>query len=340
MKALLKFEALLSDLSARFVNLPPEAVDREIKSALKAILDFFRVDRAGLVRVMPEKKSFQVTHAVYSDQVPPVPVGVELSIAIHPWAHEKLIGKREVVAFSRIDDLPPEAEVDRKIWAEWGIRSEVDIPLLVGEPFGHIISINSVTQERVWPAELFPRLQLLGEIFVNALERKRSQLELEERLQFERFISDLSARFVCIAADGVGDEITSWLQRVTEFFRVDRASLGLFSADGNRLDLAFEYHMDGVEPAPAAITREQAPWYLKQLTQEEPIVLERLGDLPADAEKEKHIFRTRNMKSLLSIPMSSGKKILGSFVLVSTRSERAWPGALVQRFRLITAVFA
>jgi transcriptional regulator with GAF, ATPase, and Fis domain len=315
-------------------------VDREIEGALKAILDFFGVDRAGLVRVMPEKNLFQVTHAVYSDHVPPVPVGVELPIAIHPWAYEKLIGKGEVVAFSRIADVPPEAEVDKKTWAAWGIRSGMNIPLLVGEPFGHIISINTATHERVWPEELFPRLRLLGEIFVNALERRLGQQELEDRLRFEQFISDLSARFVSIAAEGVGDEITSWLQRVTEFFRLDRASLGLFSADGHRLDLAFEYHLEGVEPAPAAITREQAPWYLEQLTQGEPIVIEQLGDLPAEAEKEKHIFRTRNLKSLLSIPMSSGKKTLGSFILVSTRSERAWPGALVQRFRLITTVFA
>jgi hypothetical protein len=38
MKRRLEFEALLSDLSARFVNLPPEAVDREIEQALKAVL--------------------------------------------------------------------------------------------------------------------------------------------------------------------------------------------------------------------------------------------------------------------------------------------------------------
>ena len=56
LKELLEFEALLSNLSARFVNLPPEAVDREIERSLKAILDFFQVDRAGLVRVIPEKR--------------------------------------------------------------------------------------------------------------------------------------------------------------------------------------------------------------------------------------------------------------------------------------------
>ena len=46
------------------------------------------------------------------------------------------------------------------------------------------------------------------------------------------------------------------------------------------------------------------------------------------------------MKSLLSVPLLSGKRTLGSCALVSTRLERTWPDDLVQRFRLITAVFA
>ena len=45
------------------------------------------------------------------------------------------------------------------------------------------------------------------------------------------------------------------------------------------------------------------------------------------------------MKSLLSIPLVSGGKTLGSCALVSTRAERVWPEELVQRFRL-TEVFA
>ncbi|HSO71809.1 MAG TPA: sigma 54-interacting transcriptional regulator, partial [Thermodesulfobacteriota bacterium] len=232
------------------------------------------------------------------------------------------------------------ADEDKKTWAEWGIRSGVNIPVLIGEHFGHIISINTANQERVWPEELFPRLQLLGEIFVNALERRRGQLELEERLQFERFISDFSARFVNIAAEEVGGEITAWLKRITEFFQVDRTTLGLFSEDGALLGTNFEYHPEGVEPAPVSLSWEQAPWYLRQLIRGDSVVIEKAGDLPEEAQKEKSIFQTKNMRSLLSIPLVSGKKTLGSCVLVSIRSERTWPEDLVQRFRLIAAVFA
>jgi formate hydrogenlyase transcriptional activator len=187
----LRFERLLSDLSARFVNIPPDRVDSEIAYGLRQILEFFQVDRVGLLRSLPDRSAHQITHGVYGENVPSVPVGVELPRSLYPWAFEKLVEKHEVVSFSRLDDLPPEANVDRQTYAEWGIRSALDIPIITGGSAVHVVAINSVKSEQVWPEELFPRLKLLGEIFVNALERKQIRLELEQRL---REIEELKQR--------------------------------------------------------------------------------------------------------------------------------------------------
>ncbi len=173
----LRFEGLVSGLSARFVNIPYEQVDSEIEDGLRQIVEFFRVDHSTLLRILPGKASFQITHDASSDGIPPVPVGVELSRSLYPWAYEKLAEKHEVVSISRLDDLPVEANVDRQTCIEWGLRSYVNIPILTGESVG-LIHVSSVKSERVWPEGLFPRLRLLGEIFVNALERKRAEIEV------------------------------------------------------------------------------------------------------------------------------------------------------------------
>jgi formate hydrogenlyase transcriptional activator len=187
----LRFERLVSDLSARFVNLPPDRVDAEIDYGLRQLLEFFLVDRAGLLRSLPDRSGHQITHGVYGENVLPVPLGVELPRSLFPWAFEKLVEKQEVVFFSRLDDLPPEANVDKQTYTEWSVRSALDIPIITGGSVVHVIALNTVKSERVWPEELFPRLQLLGEIFVNALERKHIRLELEKRL---REIEDLKYR--------------------------------------------------------------------------------------------------------------------------------------------------
>lgn len=184
-QAHMEFEILLADLSAKFVGISADQVDSEIDYGLRQILEFFQVDRAGLLRSLPHKSAYQITHAVYSKYVPSVPVGVELPMSLYPWVSEKLAKKHEVVSFSRLDDLPPEAYVDKQRYAEWGIRSGLDIPIITGGSAVHVIAINSVKNERVWPEDLIPRLRLLGEIFVNALERRdaeRALHESEERL--------------------------------------------------------------------------------------------------------------------------------------------------------------
>lgn len=187
----LRFERLLSDLSARFVKVPCDRVDSEIDKGLRQILNFFQVDRAGLLRSLPGRSAHQITHGVYSENVPGVPLGVVLPRSLYPWVYEKLVEKQEVLSFSKLDDLPPEANVDKQNYAKWGVRSVLDIPIITGGPDIHVIAINSVKSERVWPEELFPRLQLLGEIFVNAIERKQIRLELEQRL---REIEELKQR--------------------------------------------------------------------------------------------------------------------------------------------------
>jgi PAS domain S-box-containing protein len=331
----LRFEQLLSDLSARFLNIPPDRVDSEIEDGLRQILEFFQVDRCGLVRTLPGRSAYQITHAAYSEDVPPIPAGVELPISINPWAYEKLILKREVVAFSRLDDLPPEANVDKQTWAEWGIRSNVNIPILIGEPVDHIISINSVKRECVWPEEIIPRLRLLGEIFVNALDRKQIRLQIQERLRFETLISNLSAGFVNLPPDEVASEINKVLGSITEFFDADRCSIGLFSEDGTQLSRAFEYHSAEAEPAPESASKEQMPWYMDQLIRGNPVVMNRVEDLQPEAEKERQLCLVKGMKSVLSIPLVSGGRILGSCALVSTRAERVWLKEYVPRLRMI-----
>jgi len=336
----LRFERLVSDISARFVNIPPDRVDPEIERGLREILEFFQVDRCALLQILPDKTSWQISHVAAKESVPPVPQGTKLLVSINPWAYDKLIRKQEVLSVSRLDDLPAEANVDMQTWIEWGIRSNLNIPIVLGGPVDHVFAINSVKSERAWPEEFIPRLRLLGEILVNALERRQIRLQIEERLRFEGLISNLSAGFVNLPSDKFESQINKELRSITEFFNVGRCSIGLFSEDGTQIARAFEYHSAEAEPTPVSMSKEQIPWFIGQLIQGKPVVMNRVEDLPPEAEKERQLCLAKGMKSLLSVPMLSEGKTLGSCALVSTRTERVWPEELVQRFRLISEVFA
>jgi PAS domain S-box-containing protein len=229
----LQFERLLSDLSARFVNIPPDRVDSEIEDGLRQILELFQVDRSGLLRLLPNKASWQVTHIATSGNVPTHPAGVELPRSLYPWAYDKLAQKHEVMSISRLDDLPAEADVDRQSCIEWSIQSYVNVPVLIGESVSHIIHVSSVKSGRVWPEELLSRLRLLGEIFVNALERKRAEAQVAraraELLHVERLssLSELTASLAHELNQPLA-AILSNAQAALRFLKSDKPDLNEF----------------------------------------------------------------------------------------------------------------
>jgi len=340
MKERLWFERLLSNLSARFINLAPDQIDREIQNALRQILEFFQVDRCGLVTVPVNDRFFRITHAVYASDIPPVPLNTDLPTTMFPWVYEKLTKRHEVVAFRTRDELPGEAAIDKQTYEELEIRSALNIPILVGAEVNYTISINAVRKERTWPQDYIPRLRLLGEILVNTLQLAQTRQQLSDRLRFESLISDLSAGFVSISSDQIEDQINTCLEQITEFFAADRCTLGLFLDDGAQLKRAFEYYVEGVEAGPVSISKDQLPWYLAQLAQGKMVVFNRLEDLPAEAEAERRLCLAKSMKSILSIPLVSGQRTLGSCALVAVRAERIWPEELVHRMRLVAEVLA
>ncbi len=177
----LLFEQMISDLSARFINLPPEKLDSDIERALKRVLEFFQVDRCGLLHLLPDEDAWEITHVAYSEYAGPIPKGSKLSRSIHPWAFDKLANKKEVVSIARLSDVPEEGHVDRETWIEWGVKSDLAIPILKNQSVIHAIAIHSLQGERIWPEEFIPRLQLLGEIFVGAMERRKAEQILRER---------------------------------------------------------------------------------------------------------------------------------------------------------------
>jgi PAS domain S-box-containing protein len=340
MKERLRFERLLSNLSARFINLAPDQIDREIQNALRQILEFFQVDRCGLVRISPNETSWRITHVAYAPKVPPVPVNTDLPITMFPWVYEKLINWHEDVSFRTRDELPGEAAIDRQTYERLEIRSALNIPILVGAEVNYTISINAVRKERAWPEDYIPRLRLLGEILVNSLQLAQTRQQLKDRLRFEGLISDLSAGFVNIPSNEIENQINKGLEQITEFFAADRCTLGLFSEDGTLLTRAFEYNREGVEPAPVSLSKDQLPWYMAQLAQGKMVVVNRLEDLPDDAEAERRLCRAKSMKSIFSVPMVMGQKTMGSCALVAVRAERIWPEELVHRMRLVAEVLA
>ena len=75
------------------------------------------------------------------------------------------------VAVSHMAGLPPEAAVDRSTWEHMGAKSSLIVPIIADSAVSYLIVLGVLREEREWPAEIVPRLRVLGEMMTNAVLR-------------------------------------------------------------------------------------------------------------------------------------------------------------------------
>ena len=93
LKTQFDFERLISNISARFVNISLERVHEEIESALLQLLQFFRLDRCRLMRIVRDGNAARVTHVHSAEGIVPLPHIVTYS-ELFPWHVKKNSGRR------------------------------------------------------------------------------------------------------------------------------------------------------------------------------------------------------------------------------------------------------
>ncbi|HYT90369.1 MAG TPA: ATP-binding protein, partial [Gemmataceae bacterium] len=169
----LRFESLLSRLSAAFIHLPAEEVDSQIERGLQQIVEFLDIDRSSLGQFSEDGSQLLVTHTYALPGVTPFP---KVNVApLFPWYTAK-VRCGVVLRFTRLpEELPPEAVQERAYCLREGFHSHLMIPCQVGDAVLGALCVGSFREERDWSDALVQSLQLVGEIFANALARKRAE---------------------------------------------------------------------------------------------------------------------------------------------------------------------
>ena len=175
----LRFETLLAELSATFVNLPANQVDSRIQSALQSLVTFLDADRGALAELSIAQKEMVITHS-YNTPASPPHTRIILDEQL-PW-YTRTIYQGEVLRFSALpDELPPEAVQEREYCLRVGLKSHIMIPLKVRDAHLGAIGFGCFRRNRDWSDDLTQCLRLVGEIFSNALAQTGGHRHTGER---------------------------------------------------------------------------------------------------------------------------------------------------------------
>jgi PAS domain S-box-containing protein len=189
----LSFEKLLSDLSEQFISLPGDQVAVNVEQGLGRIGEFLKMDRVTLFEFSPDRTELRMSFSWTGGGTTPAPASVKA--ADLPWWRVRLL-RGEVAFVSDPNDLPEEALPEREYFRQMGILSAGTVPLSVGGEVNGAISFVSTKCRVIWTADLLNRVRVLGEVFWNALQRKRSMQAL---LASQAILRESEERFRLVA---------------------------------------------------------------------------------------------------------------------------------------------
>lgn len=336
-----RFERLLAEISALFINLPAEKIDLEIQAAQRRFCEVLDIDRSSLwIASERDSRIFELTHFI---QPPALPAPLQRMNAqeFFPWsARQVLSGKTLVI--SKLSELPVEAAHDRENFRRYATQSTVLVPLSVGagKPFG-VLTFAATRSERTWTPREVHRFELVAQIFANALSRKRAEKALAERLQFEMMLADISARFINLPSDQLDSTIEDTQRWICERLGLELCVLWQWSDESAGSLTPTHYYSVREGPPPATMDAgRQFPWSWKQTKAGNIIAAASMAELPPEAARDIESYNDVGIKSMCMIPLKTGDgPSFGALGFYRLTTECTWPEPFVMRLQLIAQIF-
>jgi PAS domain S-box-containing protein len=176
---------------------------------------------------------------------------------------------------------------------------------------------------------------------VNLAERRRlddaRRLAVEEQLDFERFVADLSSRFINLPADRIEEAIRAGLGRICEQLGLDRSTLYTIAPDGAFVG-GVGWTAPGMPPIDGSVrAKERLPWTFERICGREIVAFSTRQDLPTEADRA--AYTELGIRSGVVIPLSVDGRVEGALSFDALQSGRTWPRDVLHRLKVVAGLF-
>ena len=159
------------------------------------------------------------------------------------------------------------------------------------------------------------------------------QQGLQEQLEFERFVAELSGQFINVPVEQIVDAIREGLRSICEHVGLDRSVCYTIDADGAPAELA-TWAAEGVPVPRPAPTR--FPWAIGQVRAGLTASFTSLADVSDDADRAS--YEAMGAKSAVKMPLWAEGRVAGAVGFHAVRAERTWTPAVMHRLAVIASV--
>ncbi len=332
---------LISEVSASFIDLDPSEIDGGIERAIRVIGERLGIDGTHIGVFSDDKSLLKLTHQWVRDGFNPTLADFQaFPTASLPWSSARVLAG-EAVAVSSLAELPAEAQAERLLYEALGTEAVVVMPLSVGRSVNGMVAFAQAGRARHWTPDVLSSLRLTAEILANALDRKRNDVALRERLAFEEALSQLATRFMSASVDAIDGAIENALQAIGEALRYERTAVFLLDDPPEHMALHYEWCAAGVRSFKASMSGlsiREFGWPLDQIASGNVINIDR-RTLPPEAVAARRVLDRDGFETLATVPMCIEAQVIGC-VGFHARKARELPAPLIARLRLVGDIIA
>lgn len=162
---------------------------------------------------------------------------------------------------------------------------------------------------------------------------------LGEHLCFEKFIADLSRKFIDLDGKQLNPVIEEAQKLVCEAMGFDCSAIALWDGDGKSFLVTHSWNSPGFESA-CAFESQKLPWLASKILRGDEVRFTSSSEFSLVSSTNGEIIEPLAPKSSIILPLKAGGQVFGGLAFGTLRVEREWPEQTTDRLRLIANAFS
>lgn len=169
--------------------------------------------------------------------------------------------------------------------------------------------------------------------------RREAEDALEHKLELGKAFAAISSRFA--ANHDIDGAVNASLADLGRLCKARRVSLFVFCEAGTMMDNTHEWCAQGVSSQIDNLKNlpcEMFPWWMEKLRRRDIIRVDDVSDMPAEANSEKEVLESQDIKSLVAFPVFIWGELAGFITFGNVWEARGWRDEDVSTLQMFSEV--